>query len=243
MHRLGESCCHLEEIAAIFLPAPPAGWRESTPTCAPPTGPAPRDQAYVRRQAQAFRDLLERLQNQGIALPKVHLLASHGLLNYPDLGGDYARVGIALYGLLSTEGDLNRAAPDLRAGALLHARVAAVRELAPGRRRGMAWPSWPGGPRKWRCSPSATGDGLPGPWRGERSSSTAGGPPWWGGCAWTSCWWTSPTCPPRPRGTRRCSSAPAGEEVITAYALARQSGSITNEILSRLGPRLERIVT
>ena len=46
-------------------------------------GTTSRDQAYVHRQAQAFRELLERLQNQGIALPKVHLLASHGLLNHP----------------------------------------------------------------------------------------------------------------------------------------------------------------
>ena len=34
----------------------------------------------------------------------------------------------------------------------------------------------------------------------------------------------------------------SGQETITAYDLAQQAGTITNEILSRLGPRLERIV-
>ena len=35
-------------------------------------------------------------------------------------------------------------------------------------------------------------------------------------------------------------SGPAG--LTCAYDLAQQAGTITNEILSRLGPRLERIV-
>ena len=57
---------------------------------------------------------------------------SHGLLNYPDLGGDYARVGIALYGLLSAREDRNLAAPDLRPVLSLRARVASVKTLSPG---------------------------------------------------------------------------------------------------------------
>ena len=35
----------------------------------------------------------------------------------------------------------------------------------------------------------------------------------------------------------------AGQETITAYDLARQTDTITNEILSQLGTRLERILS
>ena len=131
MHRLGEASGHLEEIRQIFALPSLRIQGIYTHLCTA-DGTTSRDQAYVHRQAQAFRELLERLQNQGIALPKVHLLASHGLLNYPDLGGDYARVGIALYGLLSAREDRNLAAPDLRPVLSLRARVASVKTLSPG---------------------------------------------------------------------------------------------------------------
>ena len=86
MHRLGEASGHLEEIRQIFALPSLRIQGIYTHLCTA-DGTTSRDQAYVHRQAQAFRELLERLQNQGIALPKVHLLASHGLLNHPDLGG------------------------------------------------------------------------------------------------------------------------------------------------------------
>ena len=42
------------------------------------------------------------LGDSGIILPKLHIQSSYGLLNYPDLACDYVRVGIALYGVLSS---------------------------------------------------------------------------------------------------------------------------------------------
>ena len=143
------------------------------------------------RRAQAFQALLESLQNQGIALPKVHLLASHGLLNYPDLGGDYARVGIALYGLLSAREDRNLAAPDLRP---------VLSPPGPGSVGENPLPGCAAGYGLGLCGPAAHQGGgaghrlrrqaAPDPDRGGRSSSTGAGPPLWGGSAWTRPWWT-----------------------------------------------------
>ena len=64
---------------------------------------------------------------------KLHLMASYALLRYPEIGGNYTRVGIALYGVLSAKGDADRfGAEQLRPVLSLKARVALVRHLAPG---------------------------------------------------------------------------------------------------------------
>lgn len=241
MHRLGEASGHLEEIRQIFALPSLRIQGIYTHLCTA-DGTTSRDQAYVHRQAQAFRELLERLQNQGIALPKVHLLASHGLLNYPDLGGDYARVGIALYGLLSAREDRNLAAPDLRPVLSLHARVAAVRALAPGQAAGYGLAFVARRPTKVAVLTIGYGDGLPRTLAGGEVLLHGRRAPMVGRMCMDQLLVDVTDLPAPAPGDEAVLIGASGEEVISAYALARQSGSITNEILSRLGPRLERIV-
>ena len=62
----------------------------------------------------AFQSVLRELKKRGVPCPRTHLLASYGVLNYPELGGDYARIGIALYGILSTRADTDAWARQLR---------------------------------------------------------------------------------------------------------------------------------
>ena len=57
----------------------------------------PPDVSFTEQQAERFYNIVKSLAESGY-YPKVHLLASYGLLNYGYLGGDYVRVGIALYG-------------------------------------------------------------------------------------------------------------------------------------------------
>ena len=66
-------------------------------------------------------------------MPKVHALASYGLLNYPEIGGDYARIGIALYGVLSRASHAVPRAAALQPVLSLKARVAQVQMLQAGR--------------------------------------------------------------------------------------------------------------
>mgnify|MGYP000775844342 CR=1 FL=1 len=75
------------------------------------------------------RQLTAALAAQGISLPKLHLQSSYGLLNYPELRCDYARVGLALYG--AAEGTAARSL-GLRPVLSLRARVASVRDVAKG---------------------------------------------------------------------------------------------------------------
>ncbi len=55
------------------------------------------DAEFTEKQADKFYEISDRLASDGY-YPKLHLLASYGLLNYAHLGGDFIRVGIALYG-------------------------------------------------------------------------------------------------------------------------------------------------
>ena len=77
----------------------------------------------------AFQAVLSELKQRGLPRPRTHLLASYGVLNYPELGGDYARIGIALYGVLSTQADTDAWAHQLRPVLSLKARVATVKPL------------------------------------------------------------------------------------------------------------------
>ena len=89
-------------------------------------GPAPDTQAQLR----AFQGALEALAARGIALPKAHALASAGVLAQPECAGDWARVGLALYGV--PPAFARAAGAGLRPVLSLKARVALVRTLRAG---------------------------------------------------------------------------------------------------------------
>ena len=60
------------------------------------------DVMFTRLQAKRFLQLTENCGLTGNRI-KRHLQSSSGLLNYGDINGDFARVGIALYGVYSSE--------------------------------------------------------------------------------------------------------------------------------------------
>ena len=103
MHRLGERCEHLDRIAAVFLCRNLSIEGVYTHLCAADAD-SPQSAAFTRAQGKAFYDTVATLERRGYSCGKTHLLASSGLLHYPELGGAYARVGIALYGVLGRSG-------------------------------------------------------------------------------------------------------------------------------------------
>src|SRR5699024_1465589 len=93
-------------------------------------GASARDRAYTQAQLRAFQGALEALAARGIALPKRHALASAGVLAQPECAGDWARVGLALYGV--PPAFARAAGAGLRPVLSLKARVALVRTLRAG---------------------------------------------------------------------------------------------------------------
>ena len=59
------------------------------------------DIEFTNKQVNRFNTLLERLKALEIPLPKTHIQNSYGLLNYPHLNYDYARIGTLMYGIRS----------------------------------------------------------------------------------------------------------------------------------------------
>lgn len=90
------------------------------------------DVLFTRSQIERFHRLLDRLKEDGFDAGNVHIQSSYGLLNYPELKCDYVRAGIALYGVLSRPDDEVKNPIELRPVLSLKSRVALIREVKKG---------------------------------------------------------------------------------------------------------------
>lgn len=131
MHRLGFDSGNVEKAAQTFSLKYIEVCGIYTHLCVSDS-PAPEDVAFTRRQIENFYLLIDELKAEGIRVPKTHIQSSYGLLNYPDLHCDYARIGIALYGVLSAPGDTTVLQPDLRPVLSLKTRVILIRQIGKG---------------------------------------------------------------------------------------------------------------
>lgn len=90
------------------------------------------DRDYTYLQIYRFETLLEKLKKRGISVGKVHLQSSYGVVNYPEFVYDYARVGMILYGCHSEKNRKLKLSLDLKPVLSLYARVASVKEIGVG---------------------------------------------------------------------------------------------------------------
>lgn len=243
MHRLGERSENLERVAAMFQMEHLRIDGIFTHLCASDTLD-PCSRAYTEAQVQAFCTLLRGLEEKGIACPKVHMQASYGVLHYPHLAGDYARVGIALYGVLSTKEDTARFREKLRPVLSLKARVAAVKTLHAGESAGYGMQFYAEEEMQLAVLTIGYADGLPRALSGGVGSVLIHGRK----ARVVGCVCMDQTLVDisgiedvRAGDTAVCIGRDGAQE-ISAADLAQQAGTITNEILSRLGARLERVM-
>ncbi len=243
MHRLGERAEHVELFRKIFAMENLNIQGAYTHLCADDTDD-PEAVAFTEKQAEAFYAVINDLKKQGYSGIKVHLLASYGVLNYSELAGDYARVGIALYGVRSSLSDLDKSAPCLNPVLSLKARITSVKILYPGESAGygLAFTA----DRQMKIATLAIGyaDGLP------RSLSCNAGSVLISGrraaiigrICMDQTTVDVTDIPDVYAGDAAVIIGRSGEEEITAYELADKTATITNEILSQLGNRLERVI-
>lgn len=92
----------------------------------------PDDITFTREQINKFYSLIGALKESGITIPKLHIQSSYGLMNYPDLKCDYVRIGIALYGVLSSPNDNTILKLDLRPVLSLKSKVVLIRSIQKG---------------------------------------------------------------------------------------------------------------
>lgn len=242
MHRLGESCNNAAEIASIFQCSNLKIQGIYTHLCVADSTQEDGI-AFTKKQLSDFYSLLEQLKQRQIKLPKIHIQSSYGFLNYPELQCSYARIGIALYGVLSSPGNKTKVQPELRPVLSLKTRVVLIRQIAAGEcvGYGRAFSA----SRSTRIAVLSIGyaDGVP------RSLSCGRGEVLIHGCRAPI---IGRICMDQlviditdihdvKRGDMATLIGKDGSEVITSEEVAAASGTITNELLSRLGERLEKV--
>ncbi|MCM1127682.1 MAG: serine racemase VanT catalytic subunit [Lachnospiraceae bacterium] len=135
MRRLGERSEHLSSILSF--------WRYKTlkitglysHLCVADS-PSPVDIQFTLMQFQRFDTIVDALHQKGIDGFSTHIQGSYGFLNYPEYHYDYIRPGIALYGCKSLPADQTKVELPLRPVLSLKARLVSIRALLPGESAG-----------------------------------------------------------------------------------------------------------
>jgi serine/alanine racemase len=243
MNRLGESFRHEEEIASVFDCKNLIIEGIFTHLCVADSR-RESDIDFTNLQIRCFYQLLYQLKSKGIPLPRTHVQSSYGVLNYPSLSCDYARIGIALYGVLSTPDPRTKCSMDLKPVLALRSRVTLVRTIGPG--EGVSYGREFIAQKKTTVAVISVGyaDGYPRALsdgkgqvliHGQRASIL-------GRICMDQLMADVTGIPGVKRGDVVTLIGRDGMEEITAEEVAENAGTITNELLSRLGDRPERII-
>ena len=243
MHRLGVRADQLEDILKIFLLQNLNITGTFTHLCADETKNDP-DYSYTMAQASAFRKVIDYLEMQGLNCGKIHLLASYGLLNYPELGGNYARVGIALYGIFSTRP--TPAKPTVLKPVLsLKVHISQIKELYAGESAGYDLRYVAKEDRRIAVLPIGYADGIPRTLSCCHGSVLINGKqaPIIGRICMDQMLIDITGIPDVTTESIAVIIGQSGTLERTVYDLAEECRTITNEIVSRLGGRLTRIIT
>lgn len=131
MHRLGIPCEDTVSIKRIFAMKNLTVSGIYTHLCCSDSL-QPKDVLFTQNQIKDFYHCIDKLKEEGIDIPKLHIQSSYGLLNYPEIACDYVRVGIALYGVLSTPDDHTKQKLELRPVLSLKAKVVLIRKVPRG---------------------------------------------------------------------------------------------------------------
>ena len=255
MHRLGIRCENIEQIAAVyaFRNLTIDGIYTHLAAC---DSDSAESRAFTESQITAFRQVTETLKEKGCPCRGLHLLSSYGILSWPEAAEDYVRPGIALYGLLSNESDSRRilseegtkGAPSLLRPVLsLKAQVASLRTLHKGESAGYGLAFIADREMKLAVLSIGYADGLPRALSGGNGRVLISGysVPILGRICMDQTLVDVSRIPDGEiaQGDTAVLIGRSGQEEITAGELAERCGTITNEILSRLGARLERVIS
>ena len=239
MHRLGFASDDIEKISAVFSMKHMKVSGIYTHLCAADSMDE-KDICFTKMQIDSFCHLNERLKENGVMIPKMHIQSSYGLLNYPELKCDYVRAGISLYGILSSPNDRTKLQIDLRPVLSLKSRVVLLREIKKGESVGYSRSFVADRDRVIAVLPVGYADGYP------RNLSCGKGyvlingyrAPVVGKICMDQHVVDVTDIPGVKVGITATLIGKDGDDEITAPMLAENAGSISNELLARMGKRL-----
>lgn len=242
MNRLGENYRRAAEIASIFDCRNLRVMGIYSHMCVPDS-PQAQNVAYTNAQIRHFHELLDGLRQKRIQLPATHLQSSYGVLNYPELRCSYARIGIALYGVLSTSGPQAGDSLDLRPVLALKSKVVLVKTIEEGESVGYGREFVAQKETKVAVISIGYADGFQSSPREGKSHVLIHGrrAPVIGRICMDQLMADVTGLPGIKRGDVVTLIGRDGSEEIPAEEAAANAGTITNELLSRLSGRLERV--
>lgn len=242
MRRLGIPCENLADIKEVFRMKHIRLWGMFTHLCCAESLTA-EDTAFTRGQISGFYRVVNSLKKEGLPIPKLHLQSSYGLLNYPELQCDYIRTGIALYGVLSAPGEETNLKLDLRPVLSLKSRVVLLRDLKSGESLGYDRRFTAARNSRIAILPIGYADGFPRALSQGKGSVLLNGrlAPIAGNICMDQLAVDITEIPGVKIGTV-ATLISAEKDSLSAPQVAFHAGTISNELLSRLGSRLPIVI-
>lgn len=239
MHRLGIPSGELSAVRKVFLMENLKVCGMFTHLCCSDSR-HPDDVTFTRGQIDSFYSLTDALSDSGIILPKLHIQSSYGLLNYPGLVCDYVRAGIALYGALSTPDDDTVLKLDLRPVLSLKSRVVLIRKVVAGESIGYGRSFTTGRDTRIAILSIGYGDGFPRNLYGGKGNVLINQyvVPVVGRICMDQLAVDITDAEGVSVGDIATLVGAEGHDELSAPAVADSSGSISNELLCRMGARL-----
>ena len=242
MHRLGESWEHVDDIAGCYSLPHVRVTGMFTHLCVSDSL-SESDVGFSNTQLEHFFSLAGELERRGINPGELHTQSSYGIVNYPDRRCAYGRAGVALYGVKSDEHDGVKAWPELAPALSLKARIGLVREVPAGDSVGYGREFVAERPSKLAVLPIGYGDGV------FRCAMHGGAEALVRGvrCPIVARICMDQLCldvtdvPGVTRGDVATFIGRDGAGQISCEEFAARCGTITNEVLSRLGKRLPKV--
>ncbi len=242
MHRLGYTCEDIEKIENTFSMKHINVCGIFTHLCSSDSHDE-TEQSFTRMQIANFYNVIEMLKNDGITIPKIHIQSSYGLLNYSELNCDYVRVGISLYGVSSAFNDETKQHIDLRPVLALKARVILLRVIQKGESVGYSRSFVAERDSRIAILPIGYADGFPRNLSCGKSYVLISGQkaPIVGRICMDQLAVDVTDIPDVKVGMTAMLIGREGTEEITTPMVAENTDSISNELLCRMGRRLEII--
>lgn len=242
MHRQGVRWDQLQDIKRLFLDPAFHICGMYTHFCAADSQEA-QDMLFTKEQIRRFEEVVKYLRSEQIPLPSLHMQSSYGLVNYPELVCDYARIGILLYGSLSSGRDEVRVEIPVAPAMEIKARVTSVRELEEGEQAGYGRAFQAERKTKLACISVGYADGLPRALSCGKGEVLVHGKrvPLVGRICMDQALIDVTEIEDVKEGAVVTLVGRDGKEEIRMSELADRADIIANELFSRLGSRLKRI--
>ncbi|MBO5041150.1 MAG: serine racemase VanT catalytic subunit [Clostridia bacterium] len=200
------------------------------------------DIEYTKSQINSFNELISALEANGLPVKTQHIQASYGLINYPEIKSDYARMGISLYGADSEYGYEKEIDISLSPVMSIRTKIIQLRTYQPGESIGYGRTFITERESRIAVLPIGYGDGIPRCLSGKANVLVCGKrAPMVGRICMDQLMIDVTDIPEASVGAIATVIGRDGDEIITAEEVAYQAGTITNEIFSRLGRRLDII--